>query len=158
MKRRSFIGMLVAAGGAVVAGIVGIPTLMSGLSPAIRGRRGEVWRAIGRLEDFPVGTIREAQFAMDRSGWPRSFRRHAVYIARQLDESVVVFSRACTDLGCPLDYDAGSACFFCPCHGGIFGRDGQRLAGPPDRPMDRYDLRIRDGVVEIDLASVPVGV
>jgi menaquinol-cytochrome c reductase iron-sulfur subunit len=57
-----------------------------------------------------------------------------------------------------LDYDRGSACFFCPCHGGIFRQNGERLAGPPKRPMYRYAHRLRDGIVEIDLQSVPAGI
>lgn len=142
----------------IAAGIVGIPALITGLSPALQGRRREVWRPVGRPEDFPVGTVRQGLVPADREGWPRSFRRQAVFVWRQSKVEIVVYSRSCTDLGCPLDYDPGSACFFCPCHGGIFAQDGERLAGPPNGPMYRYAHRLRDGVLEIDLSSLPPGV
>ena len=67
----------------------------------------------------------------------------------------VVFSRVCTDVGCPVTYDRGSACFLGPCHGGIFTQDGTPIHGPPPRPLYRYAARVRDGVLEIDLNSLP---
>jgi menaquinol-cytochrome c reductase iron-sulfur subunit len=157
MTRRSFFGLLVTGGTVIVAGIVGIPALIAGLSPALQGRRRDDWRPVGRPEDFPTGEVRQTQFPAERAGWPRSIRRQAVFVWRRSEASFVVFSRSCTDLGCPLDYDPGSACFFCPCHGGIFARDGERLAGPPNGPMYRYAHRVRDGVLEIDVSSIPPG-
>ena len=150
--------MLVAGGSAILAGIVGIPALVLGLSPILQHRLQGRWRRVGRLDEFPVGRVQPAQLVADRTDWPRSLPRQAVFVWRQSADSVVVFSRSCTDLGCPLDYDPGSACFFCPCHGGIFAQDGHRLAGPTDRPMYRYAHRISEGVLEIDLASLPPGV
>jgi menaquinol-cytochrome c reductase iron-sulfur subunit len=158
MTRRSFFGLLVTGGALIAAGVVGIPALITGLSPALQGRRREVWRPVGRLDAFPVGTAHEGLVPADRRAWPRSLGRQAVFVWRRSEDAVVVFSRSCTDLGCPLDYDPGSACFFCPCHGGIFARDGARLAGPPNGPMYRYAHRVRDGVLEVDLASLPPGV
>ena len=157
MTRRSFFGLLVTGGAVIVAGIVGIPALLTGLSPALQGRRRPAWRPVGRLEDFPAGEVRQAQLPADRAGWPRSFRRQAVFVWRRSEADLVVFSRSCTDLGCPLDYDAGSACFFCPCHGGIFAQNGERLAGPPNGPMYRYAHRVQGGVLEIDIFSLPPG-
>ena len=104
-----------------------------------------------------MGEVQQAYLSVDRAGWPRSFRRQAVFVWQRSESRFVVFSRSCTDLGCPLDYDPGSTCFFCPCHGGIFGQDGERLAGPPNRPMYRYAHRVRDGVLEIDVSSIPPG-
>jgi menaquinol-cytochrome c reductase iron-sulfur subunit len=158
MKRRTFLGLLVAGGSAIFAGIIGVPTLLLGLSPVLQRRVRERWRPVGRLEAFPVGRTELAHLPVDRTAWPKPLPTQSVFVWRQADASVVVFSRSCTDLGCPLNYERGSGCFLCPCHGGIFSQDGQRLAGPPDRPMDRFAHRIRDGVLEIDVESLPPGV
>lgn len=155
MRRRSFFGLLVTGATVIVAGAVGIPSLLSGLSPILEPRRRETWRPVGRLNDFPVGAVHEGVVLGDLAVWPRSFRLQAVFIWRYSEAGLVVFSRSCTDLGCPLDYDSGSACFFCPCHGGIFGQDGELLAGPPKGPMHRYTHRVRDDILEIDLSSIP---
>ena len=157
MNRRSFFGLLVAGGSAIAAGIVGIPALLTGLSPALQRRRREIWRPVGRLEDFPTGAVHQGLISTDRRGWPRTLGRQAVFVWRRSEAEVVVFSRSCTDLGCPLDYDPGSACFFCPCHGGIFAQDGERMAGPPNGPMYRFVHRVRDGVIEVDVTSLPLG-
>lgn len=157
MNRRLFSGLLVTVGATVVAGIVGIPALLASFSPAFQRRRPEEWRPIGHLEDFPIGEVRQWQISRDGNAWPRSFREQAVFVWRSSATDCVVFSRTCTDLGCPLQYDSGSTCFFCPCHGGVFAQNGERLGGPPDRPMYRYAHRIRAGLVEIDLASIPAG-
>ena len=35
--------------------------------------------------------------------------------------------------------------FGCPCHGGQYDTEGNRVAGPPVRALDRYRFEIRDG-------------
>jgi menaquinol-cytochrome c reductase iron-sulfur subunit len=154
MTRRTFSSMLVSAGGALVAGIVGVPAIITGLSPAIKNRRRENWRQVGLLDEFPVRQIRTVFVRNDSANWPRPLSQQAVFVWRQESDELIVFSRSCTDLACPLTYDPGSECFLCPCHGGIFSKEGTVMAGPPNRPMDRYNSRLRDGMIEIDFASV----
>ncbi|TMM19511.1 MAG: Rieske 2Fe-2S domain-containing protein, partial [Actinobacteria bacterium] len=38
-----------------------------------------------------------------------------------------------------------AAGFICPCHGGSYDQEGNRIAGPPVRGLDRYEFLIRDG-------------
>jgi hypothetical protein len=35
--------------------------------------------------------------------------------------------------------------FGCPCHGGQYDPEGNRIAGPPVRALDRYEFAIKDG-------------
>ncbi len=35
--------------------------------------------------------------------------------------------------------------FGCPCHGGSYDIEGNRVAGPPVRALDRYQYAIREG-------------
>jgi menaquinol-cytochrome c reductase iron-sulfur subunit len=154
MNRRTVSGLLVVGGSALFAGAVSVPALIAGIAPAIWPRR-ETWRTIGQVRDFPIGKVSRGIILADGNGWPRSFGEQAVFVWRRSEDEIVVFSRSCTDLGCPLEYDAGSGCFLCPCHGGIFAQDGQRLAGPPKSPMHRYSHRTREGMLEIDISSIP---
>ncbi len=156
MDRRTASGVLVATTGSLLAaGVVGVPALVSALSPAF-ARRESIWRAVGRLQDFPIGQVTEAAIAVDSSQWPRGIREPGLFVWRRSEQEIVVFSRSCTDLGCPLDYEAGSGCYLCPCHGGIFAQDGRRLAGPPKSAMHRYEHRVREDIVEVDTASIPL--
>jgi menaquinol-cytochrome c reductase iron-sulfur subunit len=45
--------------------------------------------------------------------------------------------------------------FICPCHGGIYGFQGQVDGGPPDRPLDRFETKEENGrELEADRFSV----
>lgn len=154
MNRRTVSGLLVAGCSAVVTGVVCIPVLISGISPAMRSRQ-QSWRPVGDLSNFPTGKVSRGIISADRDAWPQAFGEQTVFVWRRSEADLVVFSRTCTDLGCPLEYEPGSGCFMCPCHGGIFAPDGRRLAGPASSPMHRYAHRIRAEVLEIDIASIP---
>ncbi len=142
--------------GLATAGMVGIPSLIFSVAPAFKYRhRMPVWRSLGAVEAFPVGEMRKVIVDLPQEEWGSAVREKAVYAWRPTELEAVVYSRSCTDLGCPVTWDPGSECFFCPCHGGIFNKNGERMAGPPERPLYRYASRIINGEIRIDLNSVP---
>lgn len=155
MERRSFFKVLLGGTAAAVGGALGIPGLITAISPVLRRDHGPLWVPVGPLDAFPPGQVRQAVVSAPRDDWNEALRARAVYVSRRGPDDVVVFSRSCTDLGCPVVWDEGSDWFLCPCHGGIFSGDGEPQAGPPSRPLYRYATRVRDGVLEIDLRSVP---
>ena len=55
----------------------------------------------------------------------------------------IVFSNRCMHLGCPVAVAQGIG-FACPCHGGQYDEQGQRTAGPPIRPLDRFQWEIKN--------------
>jgi menaquinol-cytochrome c reductase iron-sulfur subunit len=59
------------------------------------------------------------------------------------DAMFVVFSNRCMHVGCPVA--ATGIGFSCPCHGGQYNTVGQRIAGPPIRPLDRFQWELRPG-------------
>jgi menaquinol-cytochrome c reductase iron-sulfur subunit len=143
--------------GLAFASMVGIPAFFAGFSPVFKRRTTQnVWRSLGPVDNFPIGEMRQVVVALPEEPWGGpSLTEQAVYAWRPSEQEAIVYSRSCTDLGCPLTFDPGSQCFFCPCHGGIFDKNGARMAGPPPRPMDRYATRITNGEIMIDLNSVP---
>lgn len=155
MKKREFSKLIVFGGGATVGAIVGIPAVLSPLSPSLRRDERERWQPVGPINDFPVGDVIKATVDVPRDDWADSLRTKAVFVVRGEDGELVVFSRNCTDLGCPIAWDPGSHWFFCPCHGGVFSKEGEPKAGPPKIPLYRFAHRIREGLLEIDLNSVP---
>jgi Rieske Fe-S protein len=50
-------------------------------------------------------------------------------------------------LGCPVRYVQASEKFICPCHGGVYGKDGGVDGGPPVRPLDRFYNKVENGRV-----------
>ena len=59
------------------------------------------------------------------------------------DAMFVIWSNRCMHVGCPVA--ATSVGFSCPCHGGQYNTSGKRIAGPPIRPLDRFQWEIRPG-------------
>lgn len=155
IDRRRILRALVGGGSVVVTGILGIPALLCALSPSLKRRSGNAWRSAGPLDDFTLGKVEPAVVEVQRGDWAKSLDTKTVYVWRRSEDEVIVYSRNCTDLSCPVNFDPGSECFFCPCHGGIFGKDGRPMAGPPKVPLYRYANRVRDGELEIDLHSLP---
>src|SRR5690606_17035684 len=149
LQRREALTIFLKAAGGVVAATVGIPLALKSLSPLLRHTPEPRWSSLGKVDRFPIGRVLPAAIT------PPGGVASGVFVWRKDSEEFVVYSRACTDLGCPLTYDGGSEWFFCPCHGGIFDKEGNRRAGPPKHPMWRFSTRVRDGSLEIDLASVP---
>lgn len=75
--------------------------------------------------------------------------RPILVLARD-DGSYLALSSECTHLKCTVELEGGR--IRCPCHGSAFDRAGQVLAGPAERPLNRYPTRLReDGVLEISL-------
>ena len=44
----------------------------------------------------------------------------------------------------------------CPCHGGVYYKDGTVAAGPPPRPLTKYPVRVNGGRVEILTTPTPI--
>lgn len=154
MERRDFLGRFVQVSGVAIGATVAVPGIV-GLFGPVFDDRGPVWKPLDRLDAFAVGQVRQAVVSIDRNDREAALQERGVYVWRPTEAALVIFSRSCTDLGCPVTHDPGSGSYYCPCHGGIFDEHGRRRAGPPNRPLFRYAWRVVGGVVEIDVRSVP---
>lgn len=156
MDRRTWLEAVLKLSGLGIVGVLATSAIANIISPIFERRRGEVWKPLGLLDDFPVGEVSKAivELSDDATG-SRSLQEKGVFVWRKSAEEVIVYSRNCTDLSCPVTWDEGSGWFYCPCHGGIFTQQGDPVAGPPSRPLYRYATRERDGVLEIELNSLP---
>lgn len=70
---------------------------------------------------------------------PMDLGAHKILVLRT-DEGIVAFSRRCTDLGCLVSWNKEREQFVCPCHQGTFDKTGLNIAGPPPRPLDRFNI------------------
>ncbi|MBA2752146.1 MAG: Rieske 2Fe-2S domain-containing protein, partial [Actinobacteria bacterium] len=65
------------------------------------------------------------------------------------EDGFVAISTRCAHLGCPVRFIQASKKFVCPCHGGVYGFEGNVEGGPPVRPLDRFYTRVARGRVEV---------
>jgi menaquinol-cytochrome c reductase iron-sulfur subunit len=162
--RRRFVLRALAGVGALIAALVGIPVAGFAAMPFFRARtppqlipetvpptlRSDVWAADGALDDFDIDEPQLVPLQRQvTDGWVTGTAPLVVYIARLSESEVVAYDIHCTHLGCPLSYSSGSGSFVCPCHGGSFDIHGQVTGGPPPGPMNRYLVRVVDGIVEV---------
>ena len=155
MTRRSWLGLLVTFGASIVGGVIAIPALVTALSPALPSRRQRSWRSIGRLRDYQIGMVHEGQVSSDPQAWPRPVRNQAVFVWRP-NESDLVVSRGAAPIWVARWTTTGQRLLLLPLPWRHL-RAGWRSAWPArrNRPMHRYAHRVRDGVLEIDVASIP---
>ena len=59
-------------------------------------------------------------------------------------DAYVAISTRCAHLGCPVRFVQAAGNFICPCHGGVYGFQGEVIGGPPVRPLDRFQTRVTD--------------
>ena len=57
----------------------------------------------------------------------------------------------CTHLGCRTSYDREKKLILCPCHGGVYDRQGHVLSGPPPAPLPTLPTRIEGGQVLVQV-------
>ncbi|HWA86057.1 MAG TPA: Rieske 2Fe-2S domain-containing protein [Opitutus sp.] len=154
-RRRFLARMSVALGGACAAAIGGTSVAFV-LAPLFR-KTEEVWRDVGAIGDFKIGETVSVVFA-DPSPlpWAGVTAKAGAWLRREAEEKFTAFSVHCTHLGCPVRWMAGANLFMCPCHGGVYYRDGTVAAGPPPRPLFRYDVRLLRGQVQIRASAVPI--
>jgi menaquinol-cytochrome c reductase iron-sulfur subunit len=160
--RRAFLVRVVAGITGLIGAILAIP--LGGFaaapgwqssSPArLLGRaipptlHGKGWVSVGALQDFQVGVpTRVVPVRQITDAWVSGDAPVAAYVYRRSESEVTAFDIHCTHLGCPLDYIGAARRFLCPCHGGVFDREGEVMAGPPPRPMARFAARVEGGEV-----------
>ncbi len=145
--RRAFFRHLVNGILAVVGAALAIPLAGLFALPSLKKQKAS-WSACGPVGDFAVGEIKLARLRpLERREWPEDWGAKSAWVYRRGERDFVVYDLHCTHVGCPVRWSAPARRFFSPCHGGVFDQDGRVLAGPPPRPLDRYEVRIEGGVV-----------
>jgi len=155
--------------GALIGGIVTLPALAAALVPGFRKQTAHKVD-LGPLSDFPEGEWRIVTFIRDPAQGEISRRTAFIRNNGPLNgvPDVTVISNRCAHVGCPVQPGGPvfqkeekqiktangpvlitpvlpAAGFICPCHGGSYDQEGNRIAGPPVRGLDRYDFSVVNG-------------
>lgn len=154
--RRRFLSVLSIGLGGVAAGMVGVPIVGFLLAPLLQ-KVPRFWRPVGPVEQFEVGSTVEVTF-VDASPlpWAGVAAKTAAWLRRNDEQEFIAFSVDCTHLGCPVRWLPNADLFLCPCHGGVYYKNGNVASGPPPKPLPRYPVRVRNGQVEVQTSPVPI--
>jgi Rieske Fe-S protein len=149
--------------GAVIGGLVTLPVLGFMVGPAFL-KQGVRQSDLGPINDYPEGEYIVTTFFSSAEGdvsRRTAFIRNNGFLGSQ--PSFTILSNHCAHLGCPVQPNGAiqykkvseykdvtklpvnPSGFGCPCHGGQYDTEGNRIAGPPVRALDRYSFSIVNG-------------
>lgn len=156
ISRRRFFEKLSIILASFCAAVVGIPLVGFIIAPLFR-KPPEKWLTLGKVNDFQIGkTVSVAVVDSSSLPWAGVTAKSAIWLRREGDTSFVAFSANCTHLGCPVRWMDSAELFMCPCHGGVYYKDGSVAAGPPPRPLVRYQVRVENDEVKMSPVMVPI--
>jgi len=157
LDRRRFLSRISLWLSALAGAILSVPILAYLLSPLLNPAQN-AWRQLGSVDTFKVGdTVAVAYDDPSPLPWAGQTARTSLWLRRTGQNDFTAFALNCTHLGCPVNWRPDAELFLCPCHGGVYYADGQVAAGPPPRPLVRYQVRITNGQVEILTQPVSFG-
>ncbi len=156
VNRRSFLIKIGLFFSFLIGIAISIPIIGALLTPLLRKTK-TTWRPVGTIDQFNVGETVLVRFKnAEPLPWSGKLSNTASWLRRVSSDSFIAFSVNCTHLGCPVRWIPDSELFLCPCHGGVYNKDGSYAAGPPPHGLRKYPVRIRDGKVEIEASAVPI--
>jgi menaquinol-cytochrome c reductase iron-sulfur subunit len=153
-------------GGVIGAGVV-LPSLGFAVLPSFEGEGVATHDVdLGPISNFPEGKFVITTFIANKLQGEVSTRtayiRNNGLSSNKEPSFTIIYSR-CVHLGCPVQPNGPRledekktykdvsltpvlpAGFGCPCHGGAYDLEGNRVAGPPVRSLDRYAFSIVNG-------------
>jgi menaquinol-cytochrome c reductase iron-sulfur subunit len=147
--RRPFLGWITAAISSLIASAYTIPAVRFVLGSSLE-QETEQWLTLGSISKVPLGTPTLFKINVERrAGWVTSTEDVSVYILTNNGRDYAAMSNICTHLGCRVRWVAEREQFFCPCHNGVFDKDGTVVSGPPPRPLDRYPVNVEADQISI---------
>ena len=147
-RRRALVRFVNAGIGLVTAALAGLVGVSSTPRTASESRR---WRKVASVFDLPPDKPYAAVLAERHAdGWLETSRQTVVYLDK-VGEGYRALSATCTHLGCRVRWDETSLRYLCPCHGGVYDREGRVVAGPPPVPLARVNVRVNPQSSDIEV-------
>ena len=143
-SRRTFLSYLITLISVTIAVILG--TILTGfaISPALKKKEKE-WTEIGEIQGLEANEPKEVvYYYIKKDGWLSKRVKALIYIIKNNNDEITVFSPTCSHLGCSVRWDDERKQFLCPCHGGVYDINGNVIDCPPPRPMTRLKRKFEN--------------
>jgi menaquinol-cytochrome c reductase iron-sulfur subunit len=135
--------------GGLISAAIGLPAVAYVIGPALK-RTSDLWIRLGAISKVELGSPTLFKTTVEtETGWINTEEEISAYVLTQNGQDFDVMSNICTHLGCRVRWIADDDRFYCPCHNGVFAKDGSVVAGPPPRPLDRFESKVEDGILYI---------
>jgi menaquinol-cytochrome c reductase iron-sulfur subunit len=156
LSRKEFLEKIIFYMAGIAGAAVSVPFFASLAGPLLTKTK-QVWRDIGYADHFKTGkTILVTYEDADPLKWAGTTAKTAAWLRKESENKFTAFSVNCTHLGCPVRWIEGSELFLCPCHGGVYYKNGTVASGPPPKSLTQYKVRVNKGKVEILTHPTPI--
>jgi menaquinol-cytochrome c reductase iron-sulfur subunit len=145
VSRRDFLAAATWAIGVLMGAGIGLPAIAYIVGPALQEEQSAEWIRLGSTSKVELGIPTLFKVRIERqTGWIVNEEEISVYVLTENGRDFIAMSNICTHLGCRVRWIDEQNRFFCPCHNGIFDKEGQIVSGPIPRPLDQYEVKIED--------------
>ena len=154
LTRRESLTKLGGALGMAAGAAIVLPAIGFAVAPIFE-RPDESWEAVGSTRRFVPDTYRPVVFTIvpgiGEAGKTTAYVRAADPTPpfNEPKGTYIALSTRCAHVGCPVKFVEAAGNFICPCHGGVYDFQGKEIGGPPVRPLDHFQTRVRNGQVEL---------
>ncbi len=141
MKRRTFLDWMLKLSGTALGAFVLYPITRYLVPPrlpeaatrrVVAAKKDEL--APGAFKTFPFGS-------------------QPGILIRTHDGQYRAFTAVCTHLGCTVQYRSDQKAIWCACHNGMYDLEGRNVAGPPPRPLERFEVHVVGDEILVDKAA-----
>ena len=145
LSRRNFMQTAIWGIGGFIGIVFGVTAVAYVVGPSLKKKQAETWMRLGPTSKVELGIPTLFTYKIQtQTGWLETTEEVSVYILTTDGRTYIAMSNICTHLGCHIRWIAEQDKFFCPCHNGEFDIQGNVVAGPPPRPLDRYDVKVEN--------------
>jgi menaquinol-cytochrome c reductase iron-sulfur subunit len=145
LSRRNFLSIATLVIGGLISAALGIPAIAYIIGPVLKLNNTQQWIQLGSTAKIELGTPTLFKAKIERqTGWITNEEEISAYALTENGRDFIALSNICTHLGCRVRWVADQGKFFCPCHNGVYDKDGKVVSGPPPRALDHYEVKIEN--------------
>ena len=149
LSRRDFMKATIWGVGGLIGALIGLPAVAYIVGPAFK-QTVDTWIRLGPVSKVePDNPTLFKATVETQTGWITTQEEISAYVLTENGQDYQVMSNVCTHLGCRVRWIAEKQGFYCPCHNGVFAKDGSVVSGPPPRPLDRFENKVEEGILYI---------
>ena len=149
MGRRDFMRAAIFGIGGLIGAAIGLPAVAYVVGPALK-QTTDTWIRLGSVGKVELNNPTLFKTTVEtQTGWISTQEEVSAYVLTENGQDFAVLSNICTHLGCRVRWIQDKEGFYCPCHNGVFAKDGTVISGPPPRPLDRFENKIENGILYI---------
>ncbi|MDQ0155209.1 QcrA and Rieske domain-containing protein [Robertmurraya andreesenii] len=158
VTRRQFLNYtLTGVGGFMAAGML-MPMVRFAVDPVLKHNpAGDFIVTDKKISDITNEPVRVDFSFEQQDAWYTAEVTNTAWVYKDDKGEIVALSPVCKHLGCTVDWNTDKANpehFFCPCHNGLYTKDGTNVPGtPPSAPLDVYPYKEVDGYLALGKAA-----